>query len=237
MYFFYILLGILPSIIWLFYFLRKDVHPEPKGMVLKIFLYGMLSVSPILVFALGLRWLGFLEVIIESISLSIFFLIFYILFWAIAEEVVKYIVVRVKVLSDPEFDEPIDLMLYMIIAGLGFAAMENLLLFLRPGIFIEPFDPFWLFLLRFLGPTFLHALCSATVGFFLALSFLRQKKRFILLSTGLIIAGLLHGFYNFAIIRIEGTAKIYLVVLTLIVLALFVFWGFSKLKRLKSVCL
>ncbi len=42
----YIFLGILPSIIWLLYYLKKDTHPEPRLMILKIFFWGMLSALP-----------------------------------------------------------------------------------------------------------------------------------------------------------------------------------------------
>ena len=43
---FYIILGILPSLIWLAFYLKKDVHPEPKSEVLKIFFYGALVTIP-----------------------------------------------------------------------------------------------------------------------------------------------------------------------------------------------
>ena len=43
------------------------------------------------------------------------------------EEVAKYLIIKIRILRDPEFDEPIDAMIYMIIAGLGFAALENIL--------------------------------------------------------------------------------------------------------------
>ena len=33
----YVIFGVLPSLAWLSYYLRKDVHPEPKRMVLAIF--------------------------------------------------------------------------------------------------------------------------------------------------------------------------------------------------------
>jgi len=38
----YIFLGLAPSIIWLLFYLRRDVHPEPKSEVIKVFFYGML---------------------------------------------------------------------------------------------------------------------------------------------------------------------------------------------------
>ena len=39
--------AILPGFIWLLYFLNKDVHPEPKKLILKIFLLGMLVTIPV----------------------------------------------------------------------------------------------------------------------------------------------------------------------------------------------
>ena len=38
----YVILGLLPSLTWLSYYLTKDLHPEPKKMILKIFLWGAL---------------------------------------------------------------------------------------------------------------------------------------------------------------------------------------------------
>ena len=35
------LLGFTPSLIWLSFYLKKDVHPEPKRMVIKVFILGM----------------------------------------------------------------------------------------------------------------------------------------------------------------------------------------------------
>ncbi len=46
-YFIYITFGILPSAAWLFYYLRKDLHPESKKMILKIFLWGSISTIPV----------------------------------------------------------------------------------------------------------------------------------------------------------------------------------------------
>ena len=42
----YIIFGTLPSLIWLFYYLAKDLHPEPKKMILKVFLYGVIITIP-----------------------------------------------------------------------------------------------------------------------------------------------------------------------------------------------
>jgi len=41
-YLFYALLGIVPSIVWLLFYLHKDVNPEPKKTILLVFLGGAL---------------------------------------------------------------------------------------------------------------------------------------------------------------------------------------------------
>ncbi len=48
------LLALIPGIVWLIYFLRKDNLPEPKRKILKVFLMGMLISVPILFLNYGL---------------------------------------------------------------------------------------------------------------------------------------------------------------------------------------
>ena len=58
-YLFYILLSFLPSLIWLSFYLKKDKHPEPRRMVVKIFIWGMLLAPLAAILELLLIW--FLE--------------------------------------------------------------------------------------------------------------------------------------------------------------------------------
>ena len=114
-----IVFGVLPSLIWLTYYLRKDIHPESGRMILKIFFYGMLAAFPAI-----LLEMGFSETL-TYYSLPPFLLSILSAFIGVAlvEEGLKYLIVNGEVLRNPEFDEPVDAMLYMIIAALGFAAM------------------------------------------------------------------------------------------------------------------
>jgi RsiW-degrading membrane proteinase PrsW (M82 family) len=123
----------------------------------------------------------------------------------------------------------------MIIAALGFAAIENMLiLFSASYIFAEAT---LLMALRFIGATFLHALCSGLLGYFLALSFFAtRKKRIKFVLMGLGISTLLHGFFNFCIITIEGYLKFIIPIIILIALAVFVRFGFKKVKKMTSIC-
>lgn len=237
----YILFGTLPGLIWLLYYLRKDVNPEPKGMILKVFFYGMLVTFPAV----------FLEISIANLTKNITFFpfllfVFNILFGvALVEELLKFMVVKKAVLKSPEFDEPIDAMIYMIVSALGFATAENILVLflLRSGLN----QMFEISLLRFLGATFLHALASAIVGFFIGLSFFDKTHRRKLIFLGMVWAVMLHGLYNFSImssgliykifgtiIKVEGSLQLLMISLPLLASALFVSLGFQKLKKIKN---
>lgn len=226
-YFILIIFGFLPSIIWLLFYLRKDAHPEPKAMVLKIFFLGMIITIPtagleILIFK-GFNYLPFssYSILLLNVFIGVAFI----------EEIMKYAIIRQKVLKSPEFDEPVDGMIYMIIAALGFAAIENLLILFPLNKFFEIFT---VSALRFLGATFLHILCSAVIGYFLALYWFEIKKSKALVFVGIGIAVILHGIYNFSIIAVPGNLKFVAPLIILIGLSVFVSIAFRKLKLIAT---
>jgi len=254
----YILLGLIPSFVWLLFYLRKDAHPEPKRIILKIFFLGMAAA----IFAVIIETLA--KNLLENIypasdKLRTLIELIYISFGVgFIEEVSKYLAVEKKyiiaekgVLAESEFDEPLDLMLYMVIAALGFAALENILKICIGDLPLV--GAFLILSLRFLGATLLHALCSGVLGFFLALSFLNPKKNFYFFMLGLTVATLLHGAFNYSIIKIEESLMVVndslmivnsslfvlslmTLIITLIGLAVFVAFGFEKLKKMASIC-
>ena len=229
----YIIFGVLPSIVWLFFYLRKDTHPESNRMILKIFFYGMIIAFPAILLETGLlqeiRRFDLPPLIISVLSVFVGV--------AMVEELLKYFVVKEKVLNNAEFDEPIDTVLYMIIAALGFAAAENILIFFSLGPAFLLGETISLTIFRFLGATFLHVLASGILGYFLAMSICRTKHRGRLLLLGLTVAVLLHGLYNFSIIEIGGKASFFIPLIILITSAIFLTAAFKKLKKLKSICI
>lgn len=195
----YIPLALLPSTIWLLFYLRKDKRPEPNSMVLEIFIWGMLIAFPaVLIENIGIEAL-------ESLSLPRLphTIALYLIIVAVAEEVLKFLVVYFRVYKRTvELDEPIDAMMYMIIAALGFAAIENV--FLLTPLFRDSFATgLNVAITRFIGATFLHALASATIGYYLAMSLFKPQKRFSLLIHGFTLAILLHGLYNIFVVGVE----------------------------------
>jgi len=246
-YIIFIILGFAPSIVWLSFYLRKDAHPESKRMILKIFLYGMLSaiLAGLIEIELSAGLFFFGGNFLQRFPF-LFFLVFQFIVIALIEELSKFLIVEEKVIGNSEFDEPVDTMLYMIIAALGFAALENILvlflgnepMLIKGAVAITSF--------RFIGATLLHALCSGTLGYFLALSFFEPKKRIRLIFKGVAIAVLLHGLFNTSIIIIEESLaeKNHLLlsfsIIFLVILlggsTFFISSGFKKLKKIKSIC-
>jgi len=73
------------------------------------------------------------------------------------------------------FDEPTDAMIYCIIAALGFASVENLMILFKIS-FPDFGQAIGIMGFRFLGATLLHTLASAMVGYWLARGLLETKK-------------------------------------------------------------
>lgn len=247
-YIIYIVLGFIPGIIWLLFYLRKDKRPEPKSMIITIFTWGMLTAPLIIIAELALNWIltptanpltilffggaevGFFKKIIAVTLVP-----------AIAEEYIKYSVVKVKAIQHSEFDEPTDAMIYCIVSGLGFATIENLL-----ALFNFPYAPaskiIGIIGFRFVGATLLHALASATIGYWLALGLLNTHQRKRLILKGLALAVIFHSCYNYLILAAspESTAQQYiimsLIAILLAAVALYISDGFRKLKEQQSIC-
>ena len=239
------LFGFLPSIIWLSYYLRKDKHPEPNKMVLLVFFLGM-AAALVAVFA----QLLFKEIVVlANPSLMVFWALNIFIGAGIIEETAKFFAVKFAVLKNKALDEPADLLIYMIIAALGFAALENIL-YLQGQILnkenlailsnyhtLLPAKKTVEFIaLRFISATFLHALCSGFIGYFLALSFYHSKNKRAYLFSGIIAASALHGLYNWALLTMANPWNLYLPIAILIFLSCFVSFSFKKLKKLQSTC-
>lgn len=184
--------GVIPALIWLWFWLKEDIHPEPNKFIIFTFLSGMLAVLMALPLQkLFLNWFS---------SGQYLFLVF--LLWASIEEILKFLAGFIGGIHSKADDEPIDPVIYMIVASLGFVALENTLFLIDPigqGSFSTVFITGGL---RFIGATLLHVMSSSVVGIFLSLSFYKSnlwKKVYGLF--GIIIAIILHTAFNILIIR------------------------------------
>jgi RsiW-degrading membrane proteinase PrsW (M82 family) len=216
---FSVILGLLPAIIWMAFFLQEDKkRPEPKRLIISTFILGGVIAFVALQFQTVFSGL-FTSLGVKAYSpFSIFWL-------AGIEEFFKFLVVFLWVSKRKDFDEPIDAMIYMIIAALGFATVENIASIGRAT------NGFELITLRFLGATFLHTLSSGLIGYYWALGLLKKAVTSFL-AAGWFIATLLHSIFN-ALILIYG--PVFQVTIFLVFIAFFVLNDFEKLKRKSSV--
>ena len=228
----YIILGLLPSVVWLLYYLSKDLHQEPKRMILKVFLWGALITLPLIFIQLGLK-----ELLDRA---NVDFLIYNIIYWFViisfSEEIFKYLVIKVKVINSPHLDEPIDIMLYMVVSALGFAAIENVFYLISTIGQMSLEITTTIYIIRFLGAVFLHTLCSAVIGYALAISFCETKMRHVAFVSGIILATILHGLFDFSMIILPKPANYIVPILIILTLAFLTYAGFEKLKKMKSIC-
>ncbi len=225
----YVLLAFLPPVLWLVFYMREDQHPEPKWLLLSVFGGGMLAaVGSIVAECLFVELVGGSScgggVRYERSMLFIFLGI------AAIEEYAKYLVVKLIALRRSDFDEPVDAMIYMMTAAMGFAALENAL-FVIPLFRENLFVGLEVAAHRFLGANLLHALSSGLVGFFLARAWFRPRRHH-WIALGLFIASLLHAGFNYLILVREAlpNATAYLVGL-LAMMAVMVFIDFERLKK------
>ncbi len=233
----FITLGILPSLIWLVYFLEKDNEPEPKIRVLLVFIFGILGAGmaaaiqgPAREAIYSLDPSQFSE--IELLMISFFDSFFVVAF---LEETVKLFAVLagVLVLGVRELDEPVDFIIYMITAGLGFAALENFIYFsnAKPSVMAE------LVFLRFAITTLFHGIVAGILGYFFALSVRKIKRRFIFI--GLFVVTFLHTLYNLLVeLMAASTGSLYPIILLafLLILTSLLLSAFRKTKEMKGIC-
>ncbi len=237
--FFSLLGGVLPALFWLWFWLQEDrLHPEPRSLVILSFLCGMIAV----IFALPAeQWIcgkilggGMTECVVR-LPLTAKILVI-IIGLSVVEEGLKLLASYFGALRNRENDEPIDSLIYLITAALGFSALENALFLagaIKAGGFVGGFD---LGVLRFVGASLLHVVSSGTLGFFLALGFYKRGRiKKIDACLGLVAAIVLHTFFNLFIIKGEGNSLYILSVFAFIWLAVILLLiGFEKVKQLKA---
>src|SRR3989344_5184955 len=99
--------GVFPALAWLLFWLREDkVNPEPRIMLLRTFLFGMLAVIAVIPFQ---------KVIHDNFNQSgLEYSLTALVLWATIEEAFKFIAAYLGGLGSREDNEAIDPMIYLI---------------------------------------------------------------------------------------------------------------------------
>lgn len=224
--FLYLFLALLPGFAWLFFYLEEDPRHESRFLLLLTFLAGAACALVALAMQLFLYKEGYALDPGQAVSPSAFF-IYSLILLALSEELVKFLAAYLVVHNKPEFKLPIEAMVYMVVAALGFATVENLGSAFSPAGHLLLWNSVLESLsLRFVGATLLHALSSSIVGYYWALA-IRGRRNWGTFVFGLLLATFLHAIFNYLII-VYGNLAFSLVFLVMV--GLFALNDFEKLK-------
>ncbi len=231
--------GILPTLFWLFYWLREDArHPEPARLIFLTFILGMFAVpiAGILERYVNIFIANDANIRPSDIFFNSYFVaIIILILWSSVEEILKYLAAHFGGLSNRANNEALDPIIYMITAALGFAAAENVLYILKEINNVGYFSSSVIMTgnFRFIGSTLLHTASSAIVGVFMAFSY---YKNWIIkgwhLILGFICAISLHTIFNSFIIRQEEFTLIGFSIVWLCIIAIIVL--FEKVKKINK---
>ena len=185
-----LILAIIPTILLVRYFYFQDINkPEPVGLIIKIFVIGILSVIPIILIELMVARIIAITTFQNNVIFNSFCQAFIIA--GLCEEAMKLFIVRKFIFNNNHFDEIMDGIVYTIVASLGFACIENILYVIEGGVTVA--------LMRGVTAVPLHAIASGIMGYFIGKAKFSTTNTSSLLFKGLLIAIGVHGSYNFVL--------------------------------------
>ncbi len=188
------ILALLPVAVLGYYTYSQDDEKEPKKLLTKLFLGGLLSAILTVLISFLIRmffpWFDGEVAYYSPIKLLIYTFIVV----ALVEEVSKFIILYYFSYNSKEYDQLYDMIVYSVFVSLGFAWIENLLYVYDGGISIA------LTRLVFAVPT--HASVAVFMGYYLSLSKLseinnKERYRVKYLIYSILFPTILHGVYDF----------------------------------------
>jgi RsiW-degrading membrane proteinase PrsW (M82 family) len=178
-------LAVFPGLILaLAMYIRDHYEPEPIRLLVLAFGLGFLalliSLIPGELLASSIEgWGNFLE----SKAIHAFAVV------AFTEESCKFLMVRWFLYPNPNFNEPLDGIVYSVMVGLGFATLENVFYVLRDGSGEG--------LIRMFSAIPAHALFAVVMGYYLGIAKFSPLKGNSYAAIGLLLSILLHGAYDY----------------------------------------
>ena len=154
--YFTILMAVLPSVLLVRYFIKKDVYTEPTRVIISTFLWGIVITVPLI----------FIEHALMPPSTTMANLMSRAMYQAFVvaagpEEFLKYLVFALYCLRHKEFDEPMDGIVYGAVVSLGFATFENIVYVMDSGFKVA--------LMRAFTAVPAHACFGAIMGYYIAM--------------------------------------------------------------------
>lgn len=181
-----ILLAIAPVFSIILYIYIQDKHEkEPTRLLISSFLLGAV-VSILIVFALYFFTGRFIPITDEFSVWQQFIQAFIVV--ALSEEFSKYVIVKYFAQPKKAFNEPYDGIIYAVMVSMGFACTENLMYVIEGG--------YQTAIVRAFTAVPAHATFGVLMGYFMGKAKF-SNNRLVLNLTGLLLATLFHGAYDF----------------------------------------
>ena len=210
-------LAIIPVVLLLKFIYNKDIDKEPRNLLKKIFITGILSVIPVIIFELVLGKVFPTEDISDpwTIFLNTFISI------AIIEEGFKFLSAYIFTRNNKEFNHRYDAIVYCVFAALGFAVVENILYVITGGLGTA--------VTRALISVPSHACDAVIMGLFYGLSQEQKAKSNYISSIMFILIGILipsiehaafDGLLSLAVVNEEMGVSSYSYLIILIIMVL-----------------
>jgi RsiW-degrading membrane proteinase PrsW (M82 family) len=182
-----LLATILPSILIILFFVYSDKFKEPRGEIIKVFIYGILITIPAYFLNTYISDFFYNNTRVSEGLISSF------LTAAPVEEGLKLSVLYYFVYKMKDFNEPIDGIVYGVTVSLGFATLENLYYVYLLADYFET-TSMALAVIRSFSAVPAHAVFGIFMGyFFMKYSFIKKGDN---LFFAFVVPFVLHGCYN-----------------------------------------
>lgn len=180
--------AIAPGVALLAYFYLKDRYDtEPIHLVMKLFLFGVLLVFPVMVLQRAfVHGLGD-DPIISSFIIS-----------GGLEEFLKWFLVYILIYQHSSFDEPYDGIVYAVAVSLGFATLENVFYAFFNSASISSL------LSRALLPVSGHAMFGVIMGYHLGRSKFTPDRKTRHLVYSIVFPIFWHGLYDYILLTTKS---------------------------------
>ena len=218
-------LAIIPVVLILLYVYSRDRNKEPTKLLIKLFIFGIISCFLTLAITdvLDKIFPFFAEDEANLNHLEIFLSVF--IGVALVEEFSKWVMAYLIGYNSEEFDEVYDSIVYAVFVSLGFAFFENFLYVIgNQSILVGIFRG----VLAVPG----HACYGLYMGYYLSLAKIYSKRgrpeierRYLFLS--ILVPTILHGIYDFCILsKIDALLLVFVVFVGLLY-----FFSISRLEK------
>jgi RsiW-degrading membrane proteinase PrsW (M82 family) len=189
--------ALVPGLLLLWYFVKRDRFPEPPGLVWKTFGFGFLIIIPVIPLEFLLRW-----PFLDAASLPAKALGLGLIGAALPEEALKLAVLVWYCARKDAFDEPMDGIVYGAAVSLGFATFENVLYVAGGGLGTA--------LLRAFTAVPGHAALGAIMGCYIGLARFLPHRRRLYMGLAFVVPVALHGLYDYPpmLARLYGVAGV-----------------------------